>query len=653
MGKYPSITRRNGRKDLKAPATQAQSICITRLVFLAVFFYTQPYTALAQVIENEVSVEKNLETRALLSEVPEESEAVLNTEISTEANKTTVLLEELMRDADFNDFIVDKGIVRSDRVSSYLLFQAESALRSGREDEAIKLGQMASKISPLSPTPSFFMAKVIWQTRPFDLVNILFHYLKGVQLVFSDFLLLVSVLSPFLLFLLFSTALSMLAFIFYSLFAFLPIWVHHIFEHSKGYVYPIPAGLIFTLLLIAPLLLGLPVLWFMFFAFALFWGFYSRLEKTMVFIFIFGLGVIPWVLPFVFTIFTANSSLLLDEMSRNYHSDYLWTPPPLELEDAGWEGWFIRASYEAQGGDYVKATRFYQKALEGNPDSPMILNNLGNLAFYSKHYDKALEYYQKALVVAPSLVSAHYNMSQAYREMLLFKKGEATFAKAHAINTQSTEKYAMQSARYPNFPVIEERFTKADLVNRLLSQVGDRNELSEKIWQGLIGNIALNKAPMIAVIWVVLLLIAGLFHKSFISGTQCAFCKKAICNRCTRRLFSYQVCRPCEMRFMTVRKKSDFTIVEDAVKRIPARLYPLFILPGGGHLAIRWTKTGLFFLAFFFMLLSSIFISDLLIPPTAWYLHRSGSVLPIVFLIMLYLVVLIDLVIKRGQRKWL
>ncbi len=498
-------------------------------------------------------------------------------------------------DHEFNQYIMEKGIERSDRVSTYLLLKGQEALDAGRGADAIQLGTKASQISPMSPSPYFFLIKAQWNTDPAQVIDILFHFANGIQLVFGDILYIIPVLSPFLIFLLLAIFLSILCFIGYSLFNFLPIWAHEISEWTRHYLHPLPAGLLFTILLCGPLLLGLPFLWFILFAFFLFWGFYNKPEKAIVFTFILLLGAIPWILPFIFTIFTANGGLLLDEMSRNYHSDYLWTPPPVELNESGWESAFIRASYEAQRGNYKRATLLYQTALEKNPDSPMILNNLGNLAFYTKNYKQAITYYEQAIQAEPSLVSAHYNMSQAYREMLLFKKGEATFAEASKLNAQSTEQYAMKSARYPNFPVIDERFTKADVVKRLLTQTGESDAFSEKVWQGLIGPVDLKKAPMIALLWVIILSISRMFHKTCLTGKPCAFCKKSICRECERRLFSYQVCRPCEMRFMTVRKKSDFAIVENAVKRIPARLYPLFIFPGGGHLF----ACSLFHLAFF------------------------------------------------------
>lgn len=653
MGKYPSSAARAGRHGLKQNVIAPRSVFIAILISLTFFFFAPAYTLYAQGTEKgSVLFQPSLEIPSETEDKTPKTAADLE-KFDLLSSKETTVIGELINDTRFDDFIADKGIERSDRISSYLLFKAEAALKAGRGREALNLGEMALQISPLSPIPSFFLAKAIWRTNPMDVFHVFSHYFNGIRLILGDFLFIVPVLSSFLIYVLIALFLSVLAFIVYSLFAFLPLWIHRISETSKGYLHPLPAGLLFTFLLLTPLLLGLPLMWSLLFAFALFWGFYGRAEKGIVFAFIVLLGATPWVLPAALSIFAANGSLIFDEMSRNYHADYLWAPPPVELNQAGWESRFIQAAYATQRGDYAGAEAFYQGALKENPNVPIILNNLGNLAFYRKEYEEAIDYYQQAIDVAPELVSAHYNMSQAYREMLLFKEGEAVFEKASEISAESTKRYAMKSTRYPGFPVIEERFTRANLIHRLFAQTDQSRNFSEKIWQGLIGQIALEKAPLVAGFWVTLLWICGTLHRSFISEKQCAFCKKPICHHCGRRLFSYQVCKPCEMRFVSVRRKSDFEMIENAVKRIPSRVYPFFVIPGGGHLAIKRTKTGFSLLFAFFMLLSTIFFRDILSPQTEWYLHQPRSVLPILLILILYIVALSDLLIKRSRQKWL
>ncbi len=586
----------------------------------------------------------------LKTKIPEVKKKILKTKIL----KTKIpTIEELLNTGHLDKVIVEQGIERSDRIASYLLLEAKTALNQGKEEQAIKLGQMASTVSPLSPIPSFFMAKAIWQIQPFNIVDILAHYLTGIRLLFGDFLFMIPILSPILLFLLLAVFLSMLTFILYSFFFYAPIWVHQILEVSRGYLHIIPAGLLFALLFFMPLLMGFPVIWFLLFSFILFWGFYRRVEKGLVLAFIVSLGASAWLLPFLLTLFTANGSLLLNEMSRNHHSDFLWTPPPLELKESSWEGLFIRASYESQRGNYKRASEYYKNALETELNSHKILNNLGNISYYSKDYDQAILYYQEAIKAEPSLVSAYYNLSQTYREMLLFEKGDAIFEQASKISTQKTEAYAMKSEHYPDYPVIEERFTKTDLWKRLLNETGSEAGFDERIWQGMLGDISLSKSPLLSLFWIILLSVSGVLYSKFFTGKHCAFCKTAVCKCCVRRLFSYQVCRPCEMRFMTVRRKSDFAIIENAVKKVPSRMYPLFLIPGGGHFVIRKTKTGFLLLVLFFLALSTIFFGEYLVPPTEWYLHRTGSFLPKLSLFLLYLIAFLDLFFKRSAQKWL
>jgi len=448
------------------------------------------------------------------------------------------------------------------------------------------------------------------------------------------------------------------AFILYSFLAYASSWLHQLSQHSIPYLHPVSAGLLFCILFLAPLMLGLPPLYLLLFSFLLFWRFYSPSEKGGVIGFLVALGMTTWVLPFLLTLLTAKGTILIDEMSRNIQEDTILTPTVIGqnkdlAEESGWEAWFIRAVNAGHQGDYEKARTFYQNALRGNPKSPRILNNLGNLSFYQQDYDRARKYYQEAIDIAPKFMSANYNLAQVFREKLLFEKGDEQFSKASDINANVAEAYAMKSARFPDFPVIEETFSKLELWNALLEQQSLNRPFSEQIWQSAVGPVSLAYSPLLALFWVALLFLSTTFTDWAFSAKPCAFCKKAICHHCAKRLFSYQACRRCRMEFRTIRKKSEYKIIEDAVRRIPTKLYPLFLLPGGGHLAAKMTKRAFLFLILFFLLVSTILIEKELVLSSQWFLHREGSILPVLLIFLLYCVAIFDLIRMRKRRLWL
>lgn len=82
----------------------------------------------------------------------------------------------------------------------------------------------------------------------------------------------------------------------------------------------------------------------------------------------------------------------------------------------------------------------------------MVLNNLGNLAFYLKEYPRSIDLYRQALNAESGLVSAHYNMSLAYREMLSFEEGTREYEIAKTLDNGRVEGYTRKASSSPIFP---------------------------------------------------------------------------------------------------------------------------------------------------------------------------------------------------------
>jgi tetratricopeptide (TPR) repeat protein len=71
-----------------------------------------------------------------------------------------------------------------------------------------------------------------------------------------------------------------------------------------------------------------------------------------------------------------------------------------------------RAYFDA--GEYDKAAKVYQKALEVNPTMYQAQYNLGNLYLRLSHLDKALVLYRQVLVIRPQFIPAHHNIAVIY-----------------------------------------------------------------------------------------------------------------------------------------------------------------------------------------------------------------------------------------------
>lgn len=578
--------------------------------------------------------------------------AVVPSAVETPSEPSHPSFEELFQNGKLDLLKIDRRLERSDLSAAYLIQKAEEAMKKGDLGAAATLGEQAANLSAASPLPHFFLSRIYWTRNKADIPNILSEYFLALSLAVQDFWFLVSILATLLLLLLSAALLTFFCFSLYSLFSYTPLWIHQISEAARGYLHPISAGIIFISILSLPLILELPIGWFFLVFFLLFWGFYNRAEKGIVFAFLIGLGAAAWLLPFFLTFFTAKSSTLLNEMVRNHQADFYWSPPKVGPGPLGWEEKIILASYEAQEGNYRKAETFYREALSAQPQSALVLNNLGNLSFYAKDYPAAVEYYRRAIDLSSKRVSSYYNLSQTYREMLAFDEGNKLYQQASAIDQKSIEQYAQKAALYPGFPLIEERFTKMDLWQMLLKQTPRHIEASEKIWTKWMGTVPLSQAPVIAVSALIAFILTSLLFERFYTARPCVTCHKAICKRCHQNIFSYKVCGECGLRFKSIRKKSDFALIEEEAQKIPLKLYPFFLFPGGGHLAIRKSGRGFLMFGFFCFLISYFWLGEIFFSSTQWHMNSAKWIWVPFCLLVLYLVSIIDLARCWSRRSW-
>src|SRR5208282_5923149 len=63
------------------------------------------------------------------------------------------------------------------------------------------------------------------------------------------------------------------------------------------------------------------------------------------------------------------------------------------------------------------AEREWKLALEVSPDSAQLLNNLGLVSAGKKHYDEAIEYFQRSMRLRPNYTDAHLNLGRLYEDL--------------------------------------------------------------------------------------------------------------------------------------------------------------------------------------------------------------------------------------------
>jgi tetratricopeptide (TPR) repeat protein len=559
--------------------------------------------------------------------------------------------EEVVKSGQVNRFKIDHGIERSDLAASYLLLKAEEAIRKGDLNKAEQLAEEATVLSPASPAPHFFLFDLVWEKNKTDLPALANHYFAALQRVIDDFWFSHSIIGTFLVLSFLAVVFSSLTFLFYSLFSYSPLWIHKIYERSRGYFHPVAAGLFFTGILFIPFVLGLSILWFILLALLLFWGFYGRFEKGIAIVFLLAVGLSAWSLPLLLTFFTAKSPML-NQMVRNHQEDFFWSPPEIDPVRSDWRGAVIHASYQMQKGEYRQAESLYQKALDEFPGSAMILNNLGNIAFYLKEYPRSIDLYRQALNADPGLISAHYNMSLAYREMLSFDEGSREYDIAKGMDAERVETYTRKSVLFPDFPLIDERFAKMDLWRQAMTPNADHHSYAEKIWQGMVGKIPLNRSALLALLALFGLAISSRLLERFYDASFCVICRKAICKRCQRTILSYHLCGQCGMQFKSI-KKSDLAFLEAEEKKVPRRLLLFFSIPGGGHFAMKRAVVGFIFSSLFYFFISYLFFGEVLFSSTHWHLQSGKWIWGPAAIVLLYIASMLDLMRIWSNESWL
>jgi tetratricopeptide (TPR) repeat protein len=559
--------------------------------------------------------------------------------------------EEVVKSGQINAFKIDHGIERSDLAASYLLLKAEEAMRRGSLNEAEQFGEAAVAFSPASPAPRFFLFDLAWAKNKTDFPTLVNHSLTALQLAIDDFWFSHSIVGTFLVLSFLAILFSLLTFLLYSLVSYSPLWIHKIYERSRGFFHPVAAGLFFAGILFIPFVFGLSIFGFILLTFLLFWGFYSRSEKGIAVVFLVAVGLSAWSLPFLLTFFTAKSPML-NHMVRNHQEDFFWSPPAINPDESDWRGKVIHASYQMQKGDYRQAESLYQKALDEFPGSAMIFNNLGNIAFYLKEYPRSIDLYRQALNAEPGLVSAHYNMSLAYREMLSFDEGSREYDIAKGVNAGKVETYTRKSVLFPDFPLIDERFAKMNLWRQAVTPNADHLSYAEKIWQGIVGKIPLHRSAILALLALLGLTVSSRLFERFYNASFCIICRKAICKRCQRTILSYHLCGQCGMQFKSI-KKSDLAFLEAEEKKFSRRLLPFFLIPGGGHFAMKRAVVGLIFSSLFYFFISYLFFGEVLFSATHWHLQSGRWIWGPASIVLLYIVSVLDLMRTWSNESWL
>ncbi len=539
----------------------------------------------------------------------------------------------------------ENKIERSDLVVSTLIKMAEEAELSGDKQKAILYAEEASRFSPESPLPHFFLSHLYGITNAEEVSRALNEYLFALRLSLNHFWLLSSSVGIIGVAAFFAVILSVLTFFSYASVCYAPQWIHCAKERFSGRVHKYSVGVLLVFLL-SLLFFLLPPFWFFLVIPFLFWFFYQPVEKRVAFALSVGLLFLSLIITPCLIFLTAKRSSLLDQIVKNQQAEFLWSTPFSEgnpPDKSDWKVSFIQAAYKAQERDLEKAEIFYQEVLSKNPNFAPSLNNLGNIYFYRDDLQKALEYYEKTIQVSPNYIPAHYNISQVKNEMLAFGEGEKKYDETKRMDPELVKTYSELAAKYPNYPMIEGRFTKGDIWKELFALNGEFGQgKTDTVWRIWVGD--LSSIQFIIVYLIVGIGLVALYRYLYPyvpAGGVCSICFKAICDRCQQTFSSYKICGECgqDMKIAVGKKMGG----------ISKSLYPFYALPGGGYLALKKPWLAMAFLIPFYFLATLLAVGDRFFSSAHWHLSIEKSPLLILAILILYGLSAFDLFLRRNR----
>lgn len=516
---------------------------------------------------------------------------------------------------------VELGIENIDPISMALLTEAGENVSKGDLSAALEDAYAAKEISPNYPPPYYLISRILFE-KDRSIFGALSSYIDGFITSYKDFWNIFYWTGTLLIVLFLSLISSFIIFLLYLLVRYIPLLKHNIDEWTgikfKRYSIIMIVIIIFSI----PLLLQSGIIWIPILGLTIVWIYLRKREKAIGLFFLIILGLAALLLPLSGPFFLSNGSKGLELMNRIFRGEWLSPLSTYEQiinEDKDdWKGYFaVAISIKAQG-RIDEALRYYEQALSKKPGSAKILNNIGSIYFYKKDYEKAIAFYKEAIERDSKLVSPHYNMSQALREMLSFEEGNKRYEEARGLNRKLTDLYAKKSTLSYRYLVIDEGFSILDLFQKALKfNVAKNDQIISDISGFIDGTpVSFFVVSLLILIFLMTLLSSYLKKKTYLS-VYCPVCGTAICRRCHRYIYDIKVCSNClgllkkrqeEKKIKTIRDIKEIWI-RSKKKEERANILAI-LMPGIGHLYIDRSIKGYIINLVFFILIWSWFIDS-------------------------------------------
>lgn len=522
------------------------------------------------------------------------------------------------------------GINRMDEISALLVREGYQSLEKGMAEEAYKLSHKAIEISPYYAPAYFLSAGSLYKMS--NIMASISECIRGLKVSVRDFWTLFNIIGRLYTVVVIAASCTFLTFLIAWLLRVLPIFFHTFREMTSGFIDNPLRPIFFGTFAILPLIFGIG--WFIVFWIAGVWIYLSRKERMTALLGVAFFLLLPQVIRYDSLFITGQDNLtlqgllaiergygeqeLIDRLKDGYKNEPENTYLPLSI-----------AYLFYKQGHVEESMNYYKKLSKVDQESIRIsaLNSIGNIHFTAGRYDDAIASYKKAIDTTPDSAIPLYNLSQAYREKLMFAEAESTYEAAKGINPEGVGIYTTLSSKGKGYKTIDYPVSGRDLWTAALRTAEDSNTLSMGILRGII-RIPPDRFFFLGISILIFLTVLSYFKPRTPLAYHCPKCNQIVCGWCTGSKIFGGLCKDC--------RRKDHTIEE--AKGLDRRIS--FILPGVWHIYKGWVGLGGVISFIFFTGLSGLILAGI---DDTWYmaydLHR-WFVMVWVFLILLSYLIL-------------
>lgn len=527
------------------------------------------------------------------------------------------------------------GMDRMDDISALLVREGYRALDEGMADYSYRLSSRAKEISPYY-APAYFLSSTSL-LKMSEIMEAISEYIAGIKVLLHDFRTTFDIAGRLYIISVTALSLTFLAFLIIWFSRALPIFAHTFNEVTSGFISSPIRPVFFATLVIIPLLFGIG--WFVLFCLVAVWLYLSRKERVIALLMVIFFLSLPHILKYTSIYITAYNNVTLQGLlaaEKGYASQVLIS----RLKDSYrnephniYLALSIARLLHKQG-NIEESLLYYHNLLNADKKEIRIwsLNSMGNLHFMGGDYDNAIIYYKKAIEEAPDSAIPVYNLSQTYREKLMFAEADNAYETAKRINPKNAGLYSTLASRGRGYRTVDFSLSKPDLWKAALSETKDSYALAMSILRGII-KIPPERFYFLGISLMIILTVLSYLKPKAPLAYYCPRCGKSVCGQCAGSKIFGSPCRAC-------RGKKDLT--EASPKDMDRRIS--FLLPGLWHIYKGWTGSGGTMALLFFTGLSGFLLGKMDDP---WYMAYDLPQWSLVyggFLILLsYLVLLFHL----------